>query len=107
MTIDYLPWNRPARLAGRVCLRDTEASAKADAIARALIGDQAREEQLMSATEVAQAQLELLRIRTVRAELLAKVDLAPGSLEQLERLAALDRYARLAHTKRRRASRKL
>lgn len=86
---------------------DTEASAKADAIARALIGDQAREEQLMSATEVAQAQLELLRIRTVRAELLAKVDSAPGSLEQLQRLAALDRYERLAHTKRRRASRKL
>ena len=24
MTIDYLPWNRPARLAGRVCLRDTD-----------------------------------------------------------------------------------
>ena len=58
----------------------------------------------MSATEVAQAQLELLRIRTVRAELLAKVDLAPGSLEQLQRLAALDRCERLAHTKRRRAN---
>jgi long-chain acyl-CoA synthetase len=24
MTIDYLPWNRPAGLAGRVCLRDTD-----------------------------------------------------------------------------------
>ena len=24
MTIDYLPWNRPAGLAGRVCLRDED-----------------------------------------------------------------------------------
>ena len=23
MTIDYLPWNRPAMLADRVCMRDT------------------------------------------------------------------------------------
>jgi hypothetical protein len=61
----------------------------------------------MSAIEVAQAQLELLRIRAVRVELMAKVDLVSGSLEQLHRLAALDRYERFAHTKRRRASRKL
>jgi hypothetical protein len=37
---------------------------------------------------VAQAQLELLRIRAVRAELTAMVDLASGNLEQLQRLAA-------------------
>ena len=61
----------------------------------------------MWATEVAEAQLELLRIRAVRGELMAKVDLASGDLDQLQRLAALDRYERLAHTKRRRASRKL
>ena len=24
MTIDYLPWNRPAMLADRVCMRDTQ-----------------------------------------------------------------------------------
>jgi hypothetical protein len=60
----------------------------------------------MAAAEVAQAQLELLRIRAVRAELMAMVDLGSVNLEQLQRLAALDRYERFAHTKRRRASRK-
>lgn len=86
---------------------DLETSAKADAIARALACDPADQERLSAATEVAQAQLELLRIRAVRAELMAMVDVASGNLEQLQRLAALDRYERFAHTKRRRASRKL
>jgi hypothetical protein len=65
------------------------------------------EEQLTAATEVAQAQLELLRIRAVRAKLMAEVDLTSGNLEHLRRLAALDRCERFAATKRRRASRKL
>ena len=86
---------------------DLQTSAKADAIARALAYDPADQERLSAATEVAQAQLELLRIRAVRAELTAIVDLASGNLEQLQRLAALDRYERFAQTKRRRASRKL
>jgi hypothetical protein len=79
---------------------------KADAIARRLTSDQADEEKLTAATEVAQAQLELLRIRAVRAKLMAK-ELTSGNLEHLRRLAALDRYERFAATKRRRASRKL
>jgi hypothetical protein len=54
---------------------------------------------------VAQAQLELQRIRAVRAELVARV--ASGDLEELQRLAAVDRYERLASRKRRRASRNL
>jgi hypothetical protein len=86
---------------------DMTTSAKADAIGRALAPDEAGEGQRMAATEVAEAQLELLRIRAVRAELMAMADLASGNLEQLQRLAALDRYERFAHTKRRRASRKL
>jgi hypothetical protein len=56
----------------------------------------------MWATEVAEAQLELLRIRAVRADLMAKVDLASGNLEELQRLASLDRDERFAHSKRRR-----
>ena len=72
---------------------DMEASAKADAIVRALTRDQASDEQLTAATEVAQAQLELQRIRAVRAELAARV--ASGDLEELQRLAAVDRYERL------------
>jgi hypothetical protein len=86
---------------------DIKTSAKADAIGRALTRDQASEEQRVAASEVAQAQLELLRIRAVRAELMAMVDFPSGNLEQLQLLAALDRYERFAHTKRRRASRKL
>jgi hypothetical protein len=86
---------------------DMTTSAKADAIGRALARDQAGEDQRVAAAEVAQAQLELLRIRAVRAELTAMIDVTSGNLEQLQRLAALDRYERFAHTKRRRASRKL
>ena len=86
---------------------DIAASAKADAIARALADDQAGKEKLAAAAEVARAQLELLRIRATRAELVAQVDLASGDFDQLKRLAALDRYERLAATKRRRASHKL
>jgi len=80
---------------------------KADAIARLLTPDQADAEQLTAATEVAQAQLELLRIRAVRTKLMADVDLTSGNLEQLRRLVALDRYERFAATRRRRASHKL
>jgi hypothetical protein len=60
---------------------DMEASARGEAIVRTLTHDQASDEQLTAATEVAQAQLEL------------------------QRLAAVDRYERLASRKRRRASR--
>jgi hypothetical protein len=86
---------------------DTETSVAADAIGRALTRDQASEQQRVAATEVAQAQLELLRIRAVRTELMAVVDLTSGDLKHLRRLAALDRYERFAATKRRRASREL
>ena len=34
MTIDYLPWNRPAVLAGRVCMRDTNAELTYAEVAR-------------------------------------------------------------------------
>ncbi|MGO8913023.1 MAG: hypothetical protein ACLQDM_27375 [Bradyrhizobium sp.] len=63
---------------------DSETSAKAEAMARVLIRDHADEDQLLAAT-----------------------DLASGDLEHLRRLTALDHYERLAHTKRRPASRKL
>jgi hypothetical protein len=86
---------------------DIETSATAEAIARALTGDQTNEEKLVAATELARAQLDLLRIRKIRTDLMAQSDLTSGNLDQLRRLAALDHYECLAHTKRRRASRKL
>jgi hypothetical protein len=85
---------------------DTAMSANADAIARLLTRDQEDEEQLTAAIEVAQAQLELVRIRAVRAELMSAGELTSGNLPRLQRLAALDRHERFARTKRRRASRK-
>jgi hypothetical protein len=81
-------------------------SEKADAIARLLAGVGANDEQLTSTMEVAHAHVELLRIRRVRAELMAAIDVACCDPHQLRRLVALDRYERYAHTKRRRAARK-
>jgi hypothetical protein len=76
-------------------------------IARILAGATANDEHLTSTMEVAHAQVELLRIRRVRAELMAAIDVACCDSHQLRRLVALDRYERYAHTKRRRASAKL
>jgi hypothetical protein len=64
---------------------DMASSAKADAIARALASNSADEEQVDAATEVAQAQLELLRIRAVRTALMAEVDLASVDIKHLRR----------------------
>jgi hypothetical protein len=82
-------------------------SESVDAMARLLVEGSADAEQHLAATEMAKAQFELLRIRAARANILAEVDLASGDLQELQRLAALDRYERYAHTRRRRASRKL
>jgi hypothetical protein len=86
---------------------DMETSAKIGAIAQVLTGEQADAEQLTAATEVAQAQLDLLRIRAVRTKLMSEVGQASDNFEHLRRLAALDHYERLAFTQRRRASRNL
>jgi hypothetical protein len=83
---------------------DMTVSAKVDTIARMLTCD---DEKMPAATEVAQAQLEVLRIRAVRADMTAKLTLASADAETLRRLAALDKYERQALTKRRRASQKL
>jgi hypothetical protein len=44
--------------------------AKVDALAQALAGKEANQESLLSASEFARAQLELLRIRSTRAALI-------------------------------------
>ena len=82
-------------------------SAKADVIAHALIGEAPNEEKLTLAVEFAQAQLELQRIRSTRADLMAKVDLNQPDIQVLQRLVALDRYERYAHSRRRRTAVKL
>jgi hypothetical protein len=86
---------------------DSATSAKIDAISRVLAGEQATEFRLTSAADFTRAQLELLRIRSIRTERLGKIDLNDNNLQELRRLAALDRYERYAFTKRRRASQNL
>jgi hypothetical protein len=80
-------------------------AAKLEAIAHAVTGEAAGEEQLISAAEFARAHLELLRIHATRAEMLTAIE--RDSTQQLRPLVALDRYERYAHTRRRRASAKL
>jgi hypothetical protein len=82
------------------------ALARVDAFARALAGKQADQDSLTTAAEIAEAQLELSRIRATRTAMIAKI-FAETDMEELRRLLALDRYERYAHTKRRRASVKL
>jgi hypothetical protein len=80
---------------------------KINSIGRKPTGELASENQLTSAEDLARAQAELIRIRSIRMERLAKVDLNDCTLEELKRLAALDRYERYALTKRRWASQAL
>jgi hypothetical protein len=81
-----------------------DTSAKVEAIAQAVMGEGAAEEQLVSATEFARAQLELWRIRATRADLMTAIEHDSTNTRELRQLAALDRYERYAHTRRRRAS---
>ena len=76
---------------------------KAAAIALALAGEQAGEERLTSAAEVARTQLELQRIRVIRAQMMKEVDLSITNTPNLKRILALDRYERYCLTKRKRA----
>ena len=89
---------------------DPTTSAKIDSLTSLLAGEQTSEDYLESATDFARAQVELLRIRSIRSEQSAKMDLndcTPGNLRELKRLASLDRYERYALTRRRRSSRGL
>jgi hypothetical protein len=54
-----------------------------EAITRALAGDGASDEQLVSVAEFSQAHLELLRIRKVRAEMMAAIDIGSADLQSI------------------------
>jgi hypothetical protein len=86
---------------------DLSGSARADLMAHMIVDERASEDQLACAGDLARAQAELLRVRTIRTEQLRMIDLTHSNVEDLRRLAALDRYERYALTKRRRAQRKL
>jgi hypothetical protein len=86
---------------------DPIASAKVDALARAVVGGEASMDRLTSAADFARAQLELLRVRALRIEMIKKIKLDDVNQRELRRVAALDRYERYCSTKRRRAAQKL
>ena len=84
---------------------DPVTSAKVEAIAHLLAGEEANEDRLASAAAFARAQLELLRICSTRTELMDKI-LLQNDLRGWRRIAALDRYERYSLTRRRRSSEK-
>jgi hypothetical protein len=83
------------------------AGAKIDTIVHELVGENAGEDQLTLASDFAHAQIQLLRIRSIRTRQLENTGLNNLTVKKLKQLAALDRYERYALTKRRRASNKL
>ena len=75
--------------------------------AKLLVRSCANEGQHLAMSEIVHAQLDLLRIRTARNQLMAEPDLLAGDLDRLRRLKALDRYERMASARRRRAAESL
>jgi hypothetical protein len=87
--------------------RDEAVLRDIDHLTRTLAQDGTNDDQLAAARQVALAQIDLLRVRMVRATLLASVNLEGCSCNGLKRLIALDRYERIARAKRRMAANKL
>jgi hypothetical protein len=78
-----------------------------DHLTRALIHEGADDDQRAAARHVAQAQIEISRVRLVRATVMASLDFERCTYSGLRRLIALDRYERIARAKRRMAANKI
>jgi hypothetical protein len=83
---------------------DSATASRVEAIARALMPLDLSEEELSWASDLARAQVELLRIREIRSLILMELDLDRVNTVKLRQLLSLDRYERYAHTKRRQAA---
>ena len=77
------------------------------AMTKMLVPDQAHERRVLAAVEVAQALLVEMQVGAIRRSMLAQLEPASASLDQIWRLAALDRYQARALSRRRRASQTL
>jgi hypothetical protein len=77
------------------------------ALVKALVEGDTSEVKLLAANNVALVELELARIRKTRAVLLNDINVGLDDAQSLKRLAALDRYERTAHAKRRKAAKTL
>jgi hypothetical protein len=86
---------------------DPSTAAEIELLAQAIAGDDASEEKMSAACQAAAAQLELRRIQRLRHSVDATANSYEAKLEDLRRLAALDRYERYARTRRRRATLKV
>jgi hypothetical protein len=86
---------------------DAATTADIDQLAQQIVNGDANNQKFQVAREAAAALLDLMRIRKVRNELLAKTDLARATSEELQHLLAIDRYESRARTRCRRASGKL
>jgi hypothetical protein len=84
---------------------DAEAAAKAKQIRQMLVSEQPDAGNGSAASEVAQAQLDLSRIRAVRGAMMVQLASMPAELTYLRRLVALDRYEGRALARRNRARR--
>ena len=86
--------------------KDAATRAAIDELAQMIAADHLNSQKLI-VEEAAAALLDLIRIRKVRDEMLATIDLATATPDELHRLLAIDRYERRARTRRRRASARL
>jgi hypothetical protein len=80
--------------------------AKIELLARAIAGKEPTEEQLVAAMMVAEAQLDVMRIRTTRAETTPTLTDAILNQHAVRKQCALDRYERLALRRRKFATRR-
>ena len=87
--------------------KDAATSAAINELAQLIAADHSNDQKLIDVEEAAAALLDLIRIRKVRHQMLATIDLATATPEQLQRLLAIDRYESRARTRRRRACAKL
>lgn len=78
-----------------------------ETLARTLLHEGANDDQLAAARLLSQAQLDLSRVRMVRATLMASLDLVRCNVGELRRLMVIDRYERIARAKRRTAADRL
>ncbi len=82
---------------GLPALRDPTLSSEIEALAREIAGAAAGAERHEAACRIAAAQIDLVRVRRARRDLIAE---APGDPELPARLAAMDRYERRALSRR-------
>jgi hypothetical protein len=87
--------------------KDAATRAAINELAQLIAPDGSDNQKLVDVEEAATALLDLMRIRKVRHQMLAAMDLATATPDELRRLLAIDRYESRARTRRRRASARL